>query len=54
MKAALWYARNDVRVEDVPEPGPPGPAEVILKVETYAFTSSGARGKRRVTQHFLY
>src|SRR5438093_3906997 len=34
MKAALWYARNDVRVEDVPEPGPPGPGEVILEVET--------------------
>jgi len=34
MKAALWYARNDVRVEDVAEPGPPGPGEVILKVDT--------------------
>ena len=32
MKAALWHARNDVRVEEVPEPSPPGPGEVILKV----------------------
>jgi (R,R)-butanediol dehydrogenase/meso-butanediol dehydrogenase/diacetyl reductase len=33
MKAALWYARHDIRVEEVPEPEPPGPAEVVLKVE---------------------
>ncbi len=32
MKAAIWYARNDVRVEEVPEPGAPEPDEVILKV----------------------
>jgi (R,R)-butanediol dehydrogenase / meso-butanediol dehydrogenase / diacetyl reductase len=32
MKAALWHARDDVRVEEVPEPGAPGPGEVILKV----------------------
>lgn len=32
MKAAVWHARDDVRVEEVPEPGPPGPGEVILKV----------------------
>jgi (R,R)-butanediol dehydrogenase/meso-butanediol dehydrogenase/diacetyl reductase len=34
MKAALWHARNDVRIETVPEPGPPGPGEVILKVSS--------------------
>ncbi len=32
MQAAVWYARNDIRVEDVPAPGAPGPGEVIIKV----------------------
>jgi (R,R)-butanediol dehydrogenase/meso-butanediol dehydrogenase/diacetyl reductase len=32
MQAALWHARDDVRVEEVPEPGSPGPGEVIIKV----------------------
>ena len=32
MKAAVWHARNDIRVENVPEPGAPGPGEVIIKV----------------------
>jgi len=34
MKAAIWHARNDIRIEEVPEPGAPGPDEVILKVDT--------------------
>ncbi|MFC1960358.1 2,3-butanediol dehydrogenase [Chloroflexota bacterium] len=34
MKAAVWYARNDIRIETVPDPGPPGPGEVILKVSS--------------------
>src|SRR5947209_2424849 len=33
MQAALWYARDDVRVEDVPEPSAPGPGNVIIKVD---------------------
>ncbi len=32
MKAAVWHARKDVRIETVPDPGAPGPGEVILKV----------------------
>lgn len=32
MKAAVWHARNDIRVEEVPEPGAPGPDEVIIQV----------------------
>lgn len=32
MKAAVWHARNDIRVEEVPEPSAPGPGEVIIKV----------------------
>ena len=34
MKAAMWHARNDIRIETVPDPGPPGPGEVILKVSS--------------------
>ncbi|MFZ4663741.1 MAG: 2,3-butanediol dehydrogenase [Caldilineaceae bacterium] len=32
MQAALWYARNDIRIETVPAPTAPGPGEVIIKV----------------------
>ncbi|MBF0527698.1 MAG: 2,3-butanediol dehydrogenase [Deltaproteobacteria bacterium] len=32
MKAAVWYGRKDVRVEDWPEPSAPGPTEVKIKV----------------------
>jgi (R,R)-butanediol dehydrogenase/meso-butanediol dehydrogenase/diacetyl reductase len=32
MKAAVWHARNDIRVEETPEPGAPGPGEVIIRV----------------------
>jgi (R,R)-butanediol dehydrogenase/meso-butanediol dehydrogenase/diacetyl reductase len=32
MQAAVWYARHDIRVEDVPAPDAPGPGEVILQV----------------------
>ncbi|HXF63228.1 MAG TPA: 2,3-butanediol dehydrogenase [Caldilineaceae bacterium] len=32
MKAAVWHARNDIRVEETPEPSAPGPGEVIIRV----------------------
>jgi (R,R)-butanediol dehydrogenase / meso-butanediol dehydrogenase / diacetyl reductase len=32
MRAAVWYAKNDVRVENVPEPPAPGKGEVKIKV----------------------
>jgi (R,R)-butanediol dehydrogenase/meso-butanediol dehydrogenase/diacetyl reductase len=32
MLAVRWHARGDVRVEEVPPPGPPGPGEVQLQV----------------------
>jgi threonine dehydrogenase-like Zn-dependent dehydrogenase len=32
MKKALLYAPNDLRVDDVPEPAPPGPTEVIVHI----------------------
>ena len=31
MKAALWYARSDIRVEDVSDPGPPGPGDAVIR-----------------------
>jgi len=33
MKAAVWYARNDVRIEEVPEPSSPLTGEVKIKVQ---------------------
>ena len=32
MRAARLYGARDMRVEDVPEPGPPGPGEALLAV----------------------
>jgi (R,R)-butanediol dehydrogenase / meso-butanediol dehydrogenase / diacetyl reductase len=32
MKAAVWHARQDVRIERVPDPGPPPPGQVQVKV----------------------
>ncbi len=32
MKAALWYAKQDVRIEEIPEPKP-GPGEVKIRVK---------------------
>ncbi len=32
MKAAVYHGNRDVRIESVPEPGKPGPDEVILEV----------------------
>lgn len=33
MKAAVYHANADVRVEDVPEPAPPGPGELLLRID---------------------
>ena len=30
MKAAVYHGPLDVRVEEVPEPGPPGPDEILV------------------------
>jgi (R,R)-butanediol dehydrogenase / meso-butanediol dehydrogenase / diacetyl reductase len=32
MRAAVWYGRQDTRLEDVPEPPAPGPGEVKIKI----------------------
>jgi (R,R)-butanediol dehydrogenase / meso-butanediol dehydrogenase / diacetyl reductase len=33
MKALRWHGRRDLRLEDVPDPGPPGPGQVRIAVE---------------------
>jgi (R,R)-butanediol dehydrogenase / meso-butanediol dehydrogenase / diacetyl reductase len=32
MRAAVYHGRLDVRIEDVPGPGPPGPGQMLLRV----------------------
>ena len=32
MKAAVYHGRHDIRIQSVPEPGDPGPGEVVLEV----------------------
>jgi (R,R)-butanediol dehydrogenase/meso-butanediol dehydrogenase/diacetyl reductase len=32
MRAAVWHAAGDLRVEDVPEPGEPGPGQAVVAV----------------------
>jgi threonine dehydrogenase-like Zn-dependent dehydrogenase len=32
MKAAVYHGRHDIRIQSVPEPGQPGPGEVVLEV----------------------
>ena len=34
MRALRFHAARDLRIEDVPEPGPPGPGEVVVRVAT--------------------
>ena len=55
MKAARYYGRGDVRVEDVPEPGSPGADEVVAsglrrrRLETRrAFSGEASRNGRNV------
>jgi|GEM_PF-3885732 (R,R)-butanediol dehydrogenase/meso-butanediol dehydrogenase/diacetyl reductase len=35
MKAAVWHAKKDIRVEEVPVPAAPGPDEVQVEVEVH-------------------
>lgn len=32
MKAVRWHGRGDVRLDEVPDPDPPGPGEVVVRV----------------------
>ena len=36
MRAAVFHAPGDVRVESVPDPGPPGPGELLIRVSRAA------------------
>lgn len=36
MRAAVYHGRREIRIEEVPEPGPPGPGEVLLAVSRAA------------------
>src|SRR5262249_18653545 len=40
MKAARLYALGDIRVEELPEPPPPGPGEVLLAVTAVGICGS--------------
>src|SRR5512138_401643 len=40
MKAACWYGKNDVRVEDVPEPKILNPRDAIVKITSTAICGS--------------
>jgi L-iditol 2-dehydrogenase len=40
MKAARLYAPGDIRVEEIPEPAPPGPGEVLLAVTAVGICGS--------------
>jgi (R,R)-butanediol dehydrogenase / meso-butanediol dehydrogenase / diacetyl reductase len=42
MKAALIYGSNDVRIEEINEPNPPGPGEVTLKVSLVGLCGTDA------------
>jgi L-iditol 2-dehydrogenase len=37
MKVAKWYNNKDIRIEEVPTPGP-GPNELLVKVMSYSRT----------------
>ncbi len=55
MQAAFFYGPNDVRIEEIKEPDPPGPGEVTLKVslvglcgtDTHEYLSPTTRSPRR-------
>lgn len=40
MKAALLYGPRDIRIEDLPEPGPPGPGEALVEVRAVGLCGS--------------
>ncbi len=42
MKAAVYHGPGDVRIESVPEPGPPQPEEVVLQIQMGALCGTDA------------
>lgn len=49
MKAAVYYGPGDVRIEDVREPGPPGPEEVVLQVKMGSLCGTDASQYKAAT-----
>jgi (R,R)-butanediol dehydrogenase/meso-butanediol dehydrogenase/diacetyl reductase len=49
MKAAVYYGAGDVRIEDVREPGPPGPEEVVLQVKMGSLCGTDASQYKAAT-----
>ena len=42
MRAAVFHGRRDVRIEDVPDPSPPQPGDVVLEVIRAAICGTDA------------
>jgi 2-desacetyl-2-hydroxyethyl bacteriochlorophyllide A dehydrogenase len=55
MKAAVYHGRGDVRIQDVAEPGPPGPEQVLLQVSNASICGTDIaeylNGPKRVPLH---
>jgi (R,R)-butanediol dehydrogenase/meso-butanediol dehydrogenase/diacetyl reductase len=55
MKAAVYHGAGDVRIESVPDPGPPGPGELLIEVTRSGICGSDAgefqHGPRQVPLH---
>ncbi len=49
MKAAVYYGPGDVRIEDVREPGPPSPEEVVLQVKMGSLCGTDASQYKAAT-----
>lgn len=49
MRAAVYHGPGDVRVEEVREPGPPGPGEVVLQVLMGSLCGTDATQYERAT-----
>jgi len=49
MKAAVYYGPGDVRIEDVREPGPPGPEEVVIQVKMGSLCGTDASQYKMAT-----
>src|SRR2546425_1989049 len=49
MKAAVYYGPGDVRIEQVHEPGPPGPGEVVIQVKMGSLCGTDASQYKAAT-----
>jgi (R,R)-butanediol dehydrogenase / meso-butanediol dehydrogenase / diacetyl reductase len=49
MKAAVYHGPGDVRIEQVPEPGTPGPGEVLLQVSMGSLCGTDASQYKQAT-----